>query len=482
MSEGAAIAGEETGFGRAGRWVGLILGPALALSLQLISPPDGLSVEAWRVVSLAALMVTFWVTEAIPISATALLPLAALPLIGAASIGEAAAPYADPIVFLFIGGFILAACVERWHLHERIALSIASLAGGRPVALVGGFMIASLLISMWISNTATTLMLAPIAIGAARALSVDGKVDLALGGALTLGVAHAATIGGIGTPVGSPTNLIAMAFFERAGEPMAFIDWMARAIPIMLLMLPLAWLLLSWPLFGRKAHARFDAIGEVVRAALSKLGPITAPEIRIGVVFALVALAWMTRTELVKLPGLTALTDTGIAIIGALALFFIPSGRAGGEKLIDWRTAERIPWGIAVLFGGGLSLAAAMEGTGLAAWIGDYIANLDGVSALGLVAVLVVATILVSELASNVATLTSMLPVVAAVALATDTPLQQLAFPVAIAASFAFMLPVATAPNAIAYSSGLVTLKRMLSVGLGLNLAAIVLIIAFSAG
>lgn len=477
----AAIAVEDTGFGPIGRRVGLLLGPALALGLQLIPPPEGLSPDAWRVVSLAVLMVTFWVTEAIPIYATAMFPLALLPLIAGVSIRDAAAPYADPIVFLFIGGFMLAACVQRWHLHERIALSIASLAGGRPAALVAGFMVSAALLSMWISNTATTLMLAPIAIGAARALSPDGKPDLALGGALTLGVAHAATIGGVGTPVGSPTNLIGIAFFERAGEPIAFIEWMARALPMVLVMLPLAWLLLCWPLFGRKAHARFDAIGAVVRDALAKLGRITAPEVRIGIVFAFVALAWMTRTELVKLPGLSALTDTGIAIAGALALFFIPSGRGKGEKLIDWKTAERIPWGIAVLFGGGLSLAAAMEVTGLAAWIGDYIAGLDGVSALGLVAVLVVTTILVSELASNVATLTSMLPVVAAVAVATDAPLQPLAFPVAIAASFAFMLPVATAPNAIAYSTGLITLKRMLAVGIGLNIAAAMLIISFAA-
>lgn len=481
MTDAAAISAEETGFGRVGRWVGLVLGPVLAIGLQLLPPPDGLSIEAWRVVSLAALMVVFWVTEAIPISATALLPLAALPLIGAATIGQAAAPYADPIVFLFIGGFILAACVERWRLHERIALSIASVAGGRPVALVAGFMIASALISMWISNTATTLMLVPIAIGAARAMSGGGAADLALGGALTLGVAHAATIGGIGTPVGSPTNLIAMAFFERANEPMSFISWMSQAIPMMLLMLPLAWLLLCLPLFKRGARSRYQAIGDVIRSALKALGPLTKPEARIGMVFAAVALAWMTRTELVNLPGLATLSDTGIAIIGALALFFVPSGRGGGEKLIDWKTAERIPWGIAVLFGGGLSLAAGMESTGLAAWIGDWVASLDGLSVLGLVAVLVVATILISELASNVATLTSMLPVVAAVAAATDTPLHQLAFPVAIAASFAFMLPVATAPNAIAYSSGMLTLKRMLTIGLGLNIAAIIIIMTFAA-
>ena len=475
------IAGEETGFGRIGRWVGLILGPALAVGLQFMAPPDGLSPEAWRVVSLALLMVVFWVTEAIPISATALLPLAALPLMGAASIKDAASPYADPIVFLFIGGFMLAACIERWRLHERIALTIASLAGGRPVALVAGFMCASALISMWISNTATTLMLAPIAIGAARALSHDGKGDLALGGALMLGVAHAATIAGIGTPVGSPTNLIAMAFFERAGEPMAFIDWMGRAIPLMLIMLPLAWLFLCLPLFGRRATHTAEIAG-VVKSALAKLGPLAKPELRIGIVFALVALAWMTRTLLVELPLLKGLTDTGVAMIGVLALFLVPSGRGQGEKLIDWPTAERIPWGIAILFGGGLSVAAAMEATGLAQWIGDWIAGLDGISAIGLVAILVVTTILISELASNVATLTSMLPVVAAVASATDAPLQALAFPVAIAASFAFMLPVATAPNAIAYSSGLVSLKRMLAVGFGLNIAAAALIIAFAAG
>ena len=479
MSE-TAVAEESTGFGRTGRLIGFALGPALVIGIQLMAPPEGVSAEAWWVVSLIALMVTWWVTEPIPISATALLPLFVLPMIGATSMGDAAAPYADPIVFLFIGGFILAASVERWRLHERIALSIAARAGGRPVMMVAGFMTASALISMWISNTATTLMLAPIAIGAARALSPDGKPDLALGGALALGVAHAATIAGIGTPVGTPTNLIGIAFLERAGEPIAFVDWMVRAIPLMLIMLPLAWLFLCWPLFGKK-HARYEAAGAVVKDALAKLGRISTPEIRIGVVFGATALLWIFRVLLNEVPGLGGLTDTGIAIFCALLLFFIPSGRGGSEKLIDWPTAERIPWGIAILFGGGLSLAGAMEATGLAEWIGAQISAMDTLSALGLVAMLVVATILISELASNVATLTSMLPIVAAVAAASGGPLMPLAFPVTIAASFAFMLPVATAPNAIAYSSGLVTLKRMLVVGFGLNIAAAILIISSTA-
>jgi sodium-dependent dicarboxylate transporter 2/3/5 len=271
-----------------------------------------------------------------------------------------------------------------------------------------------------------------------------------------------------------------MGFFERAGEPMAFVDWMSQAIPLILVMLPISWLLLCAPLFGKRA-ATSSAMGQVVRSALEKLGPISMPEIRIGVIFGLVALAWMFRVQLNEWPPLAKLSDTSIAVIGALTLFLVPSGRKRGEKLIDWTRAERIPWGIAILFGGGLSLAAAMETTGLAQWIGAWIVSLEGLSTFGLIVILVLTTILVSELASNVATLTSMLPVVAAIAEATGTPLQTLVFPVAIAASFAFMLPVATGPNAIAFSSGVVTLKRMLVVGFALNIAAATAIIALFA-
>ncbi len=476
MSGSTTVQGEPTArpFGQR---LGLWLGPVVAFGLQAFAPPAGLDGAAWWVVSLAALMVIWWVTEAIPIATTALLPLVALPLTGAASVRDAAAPYADPIIFLFIGGFMLAACVEHWRLHERIALSIASLAGGRPLALVASFMVAAAAISMWVSNTATALMLAPIALGAARAMSADGRPDAVLGGALVLGVAHASSIAGIGTPVGSPTNLIAVGFFERAGEPMAFTDWMGRAIPLILLLLPLAWLLLCLPLL-RRPQVPSAAVGALLRDALERLGPLSGPELRVGTVFLLVALAWMFRVQLNGLPGLSGLSDTGIAVMGAVALFLLPSGRGGGEKLIDWPRAERIPWGIPILFGGGLSLAAAMETTGLAQWIGAWIAGLDGLSVFGLVVLLVITTILISELASNVATLTSMLPVVAAVAGATGTPLQTLAFPVAIAASFAFMLPVATGPNAIAFSSGVVSLRRMLTVGFALNVAAAVAIVA----
>ncbi|MGE0829012.1 MAG: DASS family sodium-coupled anion symporter [Hyphomonadaceae bacterium] len=456
---------------------GLLAGLAAAFLIQLFPVPAGLSPEAWIVVSLGALMVIWWVSEAVPVAITALLPLALLPIFGVVEFDQAAAAYADEVLYLFIGGFILGAAVERWRLHERLALSIVVRAGGKPRAMVAGFMIAACLISMWISNTATTLMLAPIAFGAARAFNPDGEADLALGGALLLGVAHAATIGGIGTPVGSPTNLIAVSFFERAGEPMSFLSWSGAALPMLIIMLPIAWALLIIPIRNARPDESERAVVEVKRA-LETLGGFSKPETRIAIVFGIVAFLWMFRPLLQLAPGFENLSDAGIALVGAVALFLIPAGVGGFQtKLMDWPTAERIPWGIVIMFGGGLALAGAMEATGLTQWIGAAISGMDMATLFALIAALVIATILVSEVASNVATLTSMLPIVAAVAAATGADLRALAFPVAIAASFAFALPVATPPNAIAYATGLVTLRRMLTVGLCLDIAAIIVIL-----
>lgn len=457
--------------------VGLGVGLGAAVIILAAPRPPDLTPDAWIVVALAALMVIWWVTEAVPIAVTALLPLALLPTLGVVTMDQAAAPYADPILYLFIGGFILGAAIEKWRLHERLALNVVARARGRPKAMVAGFMAAAALISMWISNTATTLMLAPIAFGAARAANPDGEADLALGGALMLGLAHAATIGGIVMPVGSPTNLVAIEFFARAGEEVSFAAWALAAAPMALVMLPLAWLLVTWPVRPRDP-AQMAQVNRTLRAQLDQLGPLSGPEARIAAVFGVVAFLWMFRPLLNLAPGLSTLSDAGIALIGAISLFLIPSGRAAGERLIDWPTAERIPWGIVIMFGGGLSLAAAMEATDLTQWIGERIAAMDWVTMAGLIAALVAATILVSEVASNVATLTSMLPIAAAVAAAIGVDLKTLGFPMAIAASFAFMLPVATPPNAIAYASGLVTLRRMLIVGACLNIAAFFLIIS----
>lgn len=422
-------------------------------------------------------MVAWWVSEAVPVAATALLPLVVLPMVGAGDPREAAAPYADPIIFLFIGGFMLAASVERWGLHRRLALGFLARVGGSPPAILAGFMGVTALLSMWISNTAATLMLVPIALGVAKTLARDGTAPSALGGALVLGVAYAASIGGIGTPVGSPTNLVAIAYLERQALTISFTDWMAAAVPLMLVVLALAWVVLAAPLkqAGKPERGDFAAL---VAAERDRLGPMSRGELRVLLLFAAVALCWMTRPLLQELPGLAGLNDTGIAVAGAIALFLVPGG--DGSRLMDWPTAERIPWGIALLFGGGLAVAAAMDSTGVTAWLGSSLGWMALLPVILVVAGITAIVLFSSEVASNTATLSAFLPVVGGVAAATGIAPLTLLFPATMAASLAFMMPIGTPPNAIAYATGLVSLSRMLSVGLLLNLLTVVAIVASS--
>jgi solute carrier family 13 (sodium-dependent dicarboxylate transporter), member 2/3/5 len=483
MSE-AAAAGEpvEEGLGRNGRRIGLALGPLLVVALQLVGAPEGLSREAWITVSVLALMVTWWVTDAIPMAATALIPLVAFPLFGVAPAADTARPYADPILFLFIGGFMIAVAIERWGLHARIALQIASRVGARPAALIGGFLLASVLISLWISNTATTLMLTPIAVGVVRAMGENGYEDGAFAAGLVLAVAYGASIGGMGTPVGSPTNVIAMGFLEERGIALSFAQWMTLGVPVILLTAPALFWLTTRGL--RRATAEDAARGrQVLHDALAALGPMSRAEGRVLAVFLLVALAWMTRELLTNVPGLERLSDMGIAVAGALALFLLPSADPKGAtpRLLDWKTAERIPWGIVLLFGGGLSVAGAMESTGLSDWLAGELAPLRGLAPLVVIAALLLVTLVTTELMSNVASLTAMLPIVAALAEALQISPLLLVFPVSIAASLGFMLPIATAPNAIAYATGFPSLRRMLLIGFALNLAGIAAILLVNA-
>lgn len=456
--------------------IGLFAGPIAALAVQAWPLPPGLSSEAWLVLSLAVLMVIWWVSEALPAAVTSLLPLAFVPILGVADIEDAAAPYADPAVFLLLAGFMIGLAVTRWRLHERLALIIAVRTGGKKRALVAGFMLAAALIALWISSAATTLMLAPVAFGAARIMSDGEEIDLPLGGALLLGVAYAAAIGAIGTPISSPINLAAIEFLARAGQPISVLEWAASALPIMILLLPLAWLLLTAPLRDAAPAERERAFVEL-KSRLRNLGPMSAAETRLAFVFGAVIFLWMFRPLIAFAPGLEGLSDAGVAVAGVIALFLAPAG--GGEKsaLLDWRTAERIPWNIIVMFGGGLALASAMEASGLVQWLGEVIASTNWITLWGLVAALVTATIFLCEIASNVAILLTMLPIIAAVAAATGVDLKALAFPVALAASFSFMLPVTAAPNAIAYATGLVSWRRMLAVGLIMNVAAIAAIV-----
>lgn len=472
---------EPTGGASLARWVGLFTGLALSGGLLAWGPQGGLSVEAWRILCILALMIVWWVTEAIPVAATALLPLVLLPLSGAAKPVEAAAAYADPIIFLFIGGFMIAAAVERWGLHRRIALFVLGRTGGSPGAVVGGFMVATLVLSMWISNTATAMMMMPIALAVARAAAPEGEERRRLMAACALGVAWCASIGGLGTPVGSPTNLIGMRWLEANGVGLDFAQWIAIGGTVILLCGPIAWFILVKLAFRLPQTLSGGTGREVIAAEARALGPMTAAEGRVLAVFTTVALAWVFRVPLTKLPGLEGVSDMMIAVAGAIALFLIPAGKdpaARGRSLLDWSVAEKIPWGITILFGGGLSIAGAMEDAGVAEVAGQALGGLGALPIWLLVLLLVFGTVFVSELASNVATLTAMLPVLGAVVLATGADPLIVGAAATFAASFGFMLPVATAANAIAYATGAPKQAEMLRWGLVMNLSGIVVIAA----
>lgn len=468
---------EATGIGPLGTRVGALLGPALALLMLLAGAPEGLPAPGWHTLALLAWMVVWWVTEPVPIAATSLLPMVWLPLFGIVPMADATGAYADPIVFLFIGGFIIAVAIEHWRLHERIALAMIAAVGTRPVALLGSFALASCALSMWISNTATTMMLVPMAVGVAQAIAHSSGQDRGqaapLTAALVLMVAYGASIGGIGTPVGSPTNLVAMGYLRKEGLDLGFAQWMIIALPLMVVMLLACWWLLSRPLRG---HAANPEVARMLAARRRALGPISTPERRVLVVFALVALAWMFAPLLKKAGALSGLNDTMIAIAGALLLFAIPSGDTTNRsrRLLDWKTAERIPWGVALLFGGGLSVAAAMEAHGVSGWLGDALSGMRTLPPILVLLLLAALTVFASEFMSNVATLAAFLPVVGAVSVATGLPPLVLVFCASMSASLAFMMPAGTAPNAIAYGTGAVKMRQMIRVGLWLNLFGIV--------
>ena len=330
------------------RRIALWAGPLLALVMLLAGPPDGLDFAAWATAALLAWMAIWWATEPIPIPATSLLPLLILPLIGAATPAEAAAGYASTIVLLLLGGFIIALGIERWNLHERIALNVVALFGNRPKALLAGFMIATALLSMWISNTATTLMMVPIALSVAA--SVEGEGDTRITLALLLGVCYAASIGGVATPVGTPTNLIALdALAEINGAQISFATWIKFGIPAMALLIPAAWLAVGW---GLPSGEKSQAAQERIRQALDKLGKMSPAEGRVALVFGVVAALWMSRVfvqNAAEASGFTPIwlmriSDMGIAMFGAVLMFLVPAG--GGERraLLNWDEAERLPW------------------------------------------------------------------------------------------------------------------------------------------
>lgn len=461
--------------------IGLWLGPAGALLMLLIGAPEGVSFPAWATGALMVWMAVWWATEPIPIPVTSLLPLVIIPLIGAGSPREAAAGYASPIVVLLLGGFIIALGIERWGLHKRIALNIVSRVGSHPSALIFGFMIATALLSMWISNTATTLMMVPIALSAAAALKDDsGKFVMAL----LLGICYAASIGGVATPIGTPTNLIAIQWLEEnTGTTIGYAQWMGFGVPALALLVPLAWWSVSRGLPKLSGGA---AAMQEIHTQRNELGKISAPEARAAMIFGIVALLWVVRVPAQlaakgagwDMPWLMSITDMGIAIAGAVVMFLVPTGTSEKRAILTWEEAVKLPWGVLILFGGGISLGQAISRTGMSTWVGDQLTALSILPPIFFIAAVVALVIFLTELTSNVATMTTLAPILGALAGAIGAAPESLLAPAAVAASCAFMLPVATAPNAIIYATDKVPISQMIQRGVRINLMGIVVITA----
>ena len=449
--------------------------------MLLSDAPQGLDAAAWAVAAIGILMAIWWATEALPIAATALHPIVLFPLFGIAEIKATVTPYSSPVIYLFLGGFIIAFAMQRWSLHRRIALTILQYAGGNGRSLVGGFMLASALISMWVMNTSTTMMLLPIAISIIAVIhntvtTLDQRDKEDFQYSLLLGVAYGSTIGGMATLVGTAPNVILAQFMKDTYEiNIAFSDWMLVGLPLSAAMLPLAWLALTRIVF-KVNFVTSDEGRAALRKMKTDLGPITVPETRVAIIFSVTALAWIFRKLLVELPGLSALDDSIIAIAGAVMLFVVPSGEKSDPLLLRWQYAEQLPWGVIILFGGGLSLAAAVSQTGLAAWLGTSLQTIGTWPLLVIIVVTATLIIFLTELTSNVATTVTFLPVVGAVAIQAGYDPIALAVPVTLAASCAFMLPVATPPNAIVFGSGMLTIPRMARAGMALNIIGIVLV------
>lgn len=489
--------------------LGLALGPLLALGVYALLPTEFVGVQGEPVpfthagrATLAVLvwMATWWLTEAIAISATALLPIALFPLLGVGTVAEASAPYARDLIFLFMGGFMLALAMQRWGLDRRIALSTLRLVGTRPAAMIGGFMLVTAVLSMWVSNTATTAMMLPIALSVVDLVvrqesgvptaKVEGLAEAGRGArnfalSLMLGIAYAASIGGIATVIGSPPNGILVQYLEDAfGVHISFAQWMRIGGPFALVFLPLAWVLITWVLYPIPIR-RIEGGGELVGRELAGLGPMQRGEWIVLGVFLLTATLWITRPLLVSIEWgsgadpwrpLAGLSDSGIAILAGLALFATPVRPRERVFALDWPTAVQLPWGILLLFGGGLSLAAAVEANGVAEFFGSQALLFRGVPTWVLVLAVTTAVIFLTELTSNTATTATLVPILAGLSPGLGVAPEMLIFPATIAASCAFMMPVATPPNAIVFGSGYITIPQMCRAGLWLNLLGVVLV------
>lgn len=487
------------------RLIGLFLGPLLAVVLYRLLPTQpadsvvviGLTHAGKMTLAIGAWLAAWWVTEAIPLEAAALLPLVAFPIAGVCDMERAASPYADEVVFLFLGGMIIGTAMERWGLHRRVALFSMLLIGTRPAALIAGLLCTTAVLSMWVSNTAAAIMMLPIAMGIValtRPAESEPVVDEGspqehasqhFATAAILAVAYGASIGGVGTLVGTPPNGVMASFVAKTyQQPLTFGDWLKIGLPTMLMVLPLAWVLLLVMFPFR--HLRVAGARDMLVEQSKKLGRVSRGEWAVIVVFVFVSVCWILRVQIAEMLGIVGvdkggrqivlLTDAGIAIMGAMLLFIIPVRPARGEFAMDWRHASKLPWGILLLFGGGLSLSAAIKANSVDAYVATLMNGLVGMPSWLVVLCVALAAIFISEIGSNTAVCLVLLPIGASMATAVGVSPYELCFAIALGSSLAFMLPSGTPPNALAYSTGHLRIGQMIRGGLALNFVCAIII------
>lgn len=473
--------------------IGLVAGPIGFVLLLLVPAPQGMAPVAQKMAAVAFLMAVWWMCESIPIPATSLLPVPLFPLLGIMSTAKATAPYASHLIFLFMGGFIIALAMRRWNLHRRIAMNIIKAVGFSPSRLIFGFMMATAVLSAFVSNTATTVMMMPIGLAIishvvteGKREGLDAKIDFSpeqfnFGLNLMLGIAYAASIGGIATLIGTPPNTVLAGYLQKTyGYEITFVDWLKVGVPLALVLLPLCWLWLikiANPMKLKKVPGGRDLIEQELR----DMGAMHPGERWTSVVFGLTGCGWIFRRQLLFLfQESDLITDATIAMAGALVLFLIPINLKKNIFVMDWHWAAKMPWGVLILFGGGLSMANGFKTSGLAQWLGQQVGLLEHTPILFLITATTVLIIFLTELTSNTATSAMVMPILSAVAIGLGQNPLLLIVPAAIAASCAFMLPVATPPNAIVFGSGYVTIPQMAKTGLGLNLIGSILVVIFT--
>ncbi len=463
--------------------MGRIVGPLAFFLLYYLAETPGLPPEGKLMLGLTLWMAIWWITDAVPIAGTALLPLMVLPLSGVLNLKQVSNNYMDPTVLLYMGGFLLATSIEKWNLHKRIALNIINLLGTDLRRIVLGFMLATGFLSMWISNSATALMMLPIGLAVIGQFKnhlgdENGILSTHLAKNILLGIAYAASIGGMATLIGTPTNNVLRAVVEKLyNYTIDFNEWMLFAFPFSVVLLAIAWYYLVN--FGNPLPKKFNLTEakSVIQDQIVALGKITYEEKTVLVVFGLVCFSWITRSFLLA-PLIPALDDTIIALLGVMLLLLLPSSGKSEPKgrILDWKTAEQIPWGVLILFGGGLALAEGFKETGLANWIGQHLSLIEGVSFFVLLLIIIAAVNFLTEVTSNVATASMLLPILASVAIKLDVHPFGLMVGATLAASCAFMLPVATPPNAVVFGPGYLKIKDMVKAGLWLNIISIILL------